>query len=91
MALWDYLFGQVKQPIAQVFLTRGDISDVGVAIVVPRKPTYLPQQRTRYLNAANTLRELLSMGVVPIINENDTVSVGVRSFQHWGRREPLAS
>ena len=35
------------------------------------------QQRTRYLNAVNTLSELLSMGVVPIVNENDTVSVSV--------------
>lgn len=34
-------------------------------------------QRTRYLNAVNTFKELLSMGVVPIVNENDTVSVSV--------------
>ena len=34
-------------------------------------------QRTRYLNAQNTFSELLSMGVVPIVNENDTVSVSV--------------
>lgn len=34
-------------------------------------------QRTRYLNAVNTFNELLSMGVVPIVNENDTVSVSV--------------
>jgi len=31
--------------------------------------------RRRYLNAANTLTTLLSWGVVPIINENDTVVV----------------
>jgi glutamate 5-kinase len=31
--------------------------------------------RTRYLNAKNTLRELLERGVLPIINENDTVAV----------------
>ena len=31
--------------------------------------------RTRYLNARNTLYTLLSWQVVPIINENDTVSV----------------
>jgi glutamate 5-kinase len=29
--------------------------------------------RTRYLNARSTLAALLSMGVVPVINENDTV------------------
>jgi glutamate 5-kinase len=31
--------------------------------------------RTRYLNARNTLLTLLEYGAVPIINENDTVSV----------------
>ncbi|KAJ2913643.1 hypothetical protein MD484_g6784, partial [Candolleomyces efflorescens] len=63
IALWDNLFGQVGQPIAQVLLTRGDISD-----------------RTRYLNAVSTFKELLSMGVVPIVNENDTVSVSEIKF-----------
>ncbi|KAG8704583.1 hypothetical protein FRC12_013771 [Ceratobasidium sp. 428] len=63
IALWDNLFSQLGQPIAQVLLTRGDISD-----------------RTRYLNAVNTLSELLSMGVVPIINENDTISVSEIKF-----------
>ena len=29
--------------------------------------------RERYLNARSTLRELLKLGVVPIVNENDTV------------------
>ncbi|TFK65711.1 glutamate 5-kinase [Pluteus cervinus] len=63
IALWDNLFGQFEQPIAQVLLTRGDISE-----------------RTRYLNAVNTFKELLSMGVVPIVNENDTVSVSEIKF-----------
>lgn len=31
--------------------------------------------RTQYLNAQNTFTELLSMGVIPIVNENDTLSV----------------
>ncbi|KAF8343997.1 Aspartate/glutamate/uridylate kinase [Cantharellus anzutake] len=63
IALWDNLFSQLGQPIAQVLLTRGDLSD-----------------RTRYLNAVNTLTELLTMGVVPIINENDTISVSEIRF-----------
>jgi len=33
------------------------------------------EHRTRYLNARNTLRALLELGAVPIINENDTVAV----------------
>ena len=40
--------------------------------------TVIDAQRTRYLNAVNTFKELLSMGVVPIVNENDTISVSVR-------------
>lgn len=32
IALWDNLFGQLGQPIAQVLLTRGDISDVREAL-----------------------------------------------------------
>ncbi len=31
IALWDNLFSQLEQPIAQVLLTRMDISDVGPA------------------------------------------------------------
>lgn len=31
--------------------------------------------RARYLHARNTLREMLNMGVVPVVNENDTVAV----------------
>lgn len=79
IALWDNLFGLLEQPIAQVLLTRGDISDVsGSAVVLSRFDVVL--QRTRYLNAVNTFKELLSMGVVPIVNENDTVSVSVSTF-----------
>ena len=31
--------------------------------------------RNRYINASNTLQELLKLGVIPIVNENDTVAV----------------
>ena len=31
--------------------------------------------RTQYINAQNTLSEVLSYGVIPIVNENDTLSV----------------
>src|SRR3546814_11852564 len=33
------------------------------------------RNRRRYLNAQATLQELLRIGAVPIVNENDTVSV----------------
>ena len=36
--------------------------------------------RTRYINARNTLETLLRLGVVPIINENDTVATEELGF-----------
>jgi len=48
----------MRQPVAQILLTRNDIAD-----------------RTQYLNAEHTFIELLNMGVIPIVNENDTLSV----------------
>jgi glutamate 5-kinase len=36
--------------------------------------------RTRYLNARNTIRTLFEWGCIPIINENDTVSVAEIRF-----------
>ncbi|GAO48986.1 hypothetical protein G7K_3147-t1 [Saitoella complicata NRRL Y-17804] len=63
IALWDELFKQLRQPVAQILLTKNDIAD-----------------RTQYLNAANTLGELLAMGVIPIVNENDTISVSEIKF-----------
>ncbi|KAG0735894.1 hypothetical protein G6F57_001381 [Rhizopus arrhizus] len=62
MALYDDLFGQFSQPVAQILLTKNDLAD-----------------RSQYLNAVNCLEELLEMAVVPIVNENDTISTqGIR-------------
>ena len=36
--------------------------------------------RQRYLNARSTLRTLLSMGVIPVVNENDTVATDELRF-----------
>lgn len=63
MSLWDDLFGHLRQPIAQILLTRNDIQD-----------------RTRYINAQNTFNELMDMGVIPIVNENDTLAVAEIKF-----------
>lgn len=63
ISLWDQLFGNLGQTIAQVLLTRNDIAD-----------------RTQYQNAQNTFIELLSMGVIPIVNENDTLAVSEIKF-----------
>ncbi len=44
--------------------------------------------RRRYLNAGSAIRTLLSMGVVPIVNENDTVAVDEICF---GDNDTLAA
>jgi glutamate 5-kinase len=36
--------------------------------------------RSRYINASNTLQELFNLGVIPIVNENDTVAVEELKF-----------
>lgn len=37
-------------------------------------------ERSRYLNAYNTFQELLGLGVIPIVNENDTVAIEELKF-----------
>ncbi|MEB3826269.1 glutamate 5-kinase [Phormidium sp. CCY1219] len=37
-------------------------------------------QRDRYVNAYNTFQELLNLGAIPIVNENDTVAVEELQF-----------
>src|SRR5450631_3912320 len=44
--------------------------------------------RKRYLNARSTLRTLLDLGVIPIINENDTVATDEIRF---GDNDTLAA
>jgi glutamate 5-kinase len=47
--------------------------------------------RQRYLNARSTLRTLLALGVVPVINENDTVAVEEIQFGDNDRLGGLVS
>ncbi len=56
--LYQKIFAEYGKAIAQLLLTKDDISD-----------------RNRYLNGRNTTFELLSQGVIPIVNENDAVVV----------------
>ena len=63
MWMYEKTFGSHGNKVAQVLLTREDLSN-----------------RTRFLNARNTLQTLLDHDVIPIINENDTVSVDEIKF-----------
>ncbi len=63
MWMYEKTFGDHGKKVAQVLLTREDLSS-----------------RARFLNARNTLQTLLEYGVVPIVNENDTVAVDEIKF-----------
>jgi glutamate 5-kinase len=63
MRVYDDLFSELQQPIAQVLLTRHTF-----------------RERTSYVNAYNTFHALLRLGVIPIVNENDTVAVDELKF-----------
>lgn len=58
MHIYEKLFGEYGQIVAQVLLTREDSVN-----------------RRRYTNSRNTFMTLLSLGVIPIVNENDAVAI----------------
>ena len=62
--------GQVR--LAQAYVDAFHGHDIAVAqILLTLEDT---EERRRYLNARETLTTLLSLGAVPVINENDTVA-----------------
>ncbi|MGQ9896586.1 MAG: glutamate 5-kinase [Acidobacteriota bacterium] len=77
----DLSFKQAAAAIGQPFLMRyyeQAFAPVSVAQVLL---TYDDaRDRERFLNARHTLRTLLALGVVPIINENDTVATAEIKF-----------
>lgn len=62
-----------------------ELGIVGAQVLLTREGLRI---RERFLNARNTLERLLEWGAVPIINENDTVSVKELQF---GDNDTLAS
>ena len=58
MDSYQRLFNEHGIRVAQVLLTRKDVSD-----------------RQGYLNVRNTLLQLIDLGAIPIVNENDVVAV----------------
>ena len=49
-----------------------------IAQVLLTRSTF--RERTTYVNAYNTFQELLRLGVIPVVNENDTVAVEELKF-----------
>lgn len=89
MSLWDNLFSHLRVPVAQILLTRNDIADVRCKTLLSMHGLSLtPKQRTQYINAQNTFEQLFEMGVVPIVNENDTLAVSVRTPLHDLEKQP---
>ncbi len=58
MYLYDKMFSEYNNTVAQILITREDIS-------IPR----------RKRNMQNTFSQLLEIGIIPIVNENDTIAV----------------
>lgn len=58
MALYDKMFSEYHNTVAQILLTRSDVE------IDKRKQ-----------HTTDTFNTLLEMGIIPIVNENDTVSV----------------
>ncbi len=65
MHLYDTVFSNYELTVAQVLLT----NDI-----------FKKSNGDRFKNAQNTLEKMLEMGVVPIVNENDTVAVSELVF-----------
>ena len=74
MFMYDKLFGEYNQMVAQVLLT-GDVVE---------------QPRSRR-NVENTFRELIELGIIPVVNENDTVAIDELVGSHFGDNDTLSA
>lgn len=74
MFMYDKLFGEYNQAVAQVLLTR-DVID---------------NEHTKQ-NVTNTLKTLMEMGIIPVINENDTVAIDELVGNNFGDNDTLSA
>lgn len=72
--------------LVQMYETAFKAHDIHTALVLLTHDDL--RSRERYLNAKSTLKQLLDLGVVPIVNENDTVATDEVQF---GDNDTLAS
>lgn len=74
MFMYDKIFGEYNNTVAQVLLTRRVIEDDHLRV-----------------NATNTFETLIEMGIIPIVNENDTVTVDELEGANFGDNDMLSS
>ena len=74
MMIYQKLFAEYNQTIAQVLMTKSVITN--------------DISRT---NAVNTMQELLTLGVIPIVNENDVVSTDQIQNGNFGDNDTLSA
>ncbi len=74
MKIYQKLFAEYNQTIAQVLITKDIMVD-----------------ETKNKNTRNTLDTLLKMGVIPIINENDTVATDEIEHLGYGDNDRLSA
>ncbi len=74
MMIYQKLFAEYNQTIAQVLVTKGVITN-GISRA----------------NAENTMQELLDLGVIPIVNENDVVSTDQIQNGNFGDNDTLSA
>jgi len=82
---------QAAAAVGQIDLAhayRQMLSDRGLAAAQILLTLGDTEQRRRYLNARSTIRTLLSLGAVPVVNENDTVAT---SEIRYGDNDRLAA
>ena len=66
----------------------GEYNQTAAQILLTKNVTDMPRSR---LNVQNTFEELLSMGVIPVINENDTVETAELEGEHFGDNDMLSA
>ena len=74
MFLYDKLFSEYNNTVAQILLTKDDIA-------IPRRKRH----------TQNTVNALLEMGIIPIVNENDTVSIDELEGKNFGDNDMLSA
>lgn len=68
--------------------TFAEYGQVAAQVLLTKSVTSDPRSR---LNVQNTFRALLRMGVIPVVNENDTVETAELEGEHFGDNDMLSA